>query len=159
MSAVALYARETAGYGRRLSETLERLRLAAQGHPGHIVQATSLGAEDMVVTDLIARHGLPIAIGTLQTGALHAETTALIDRIALHYGLAVEVHRPDPDAVTAFVAQHGELPMRRSLELRKACCALSMRWSARSFAALNPQRCSSGTMSTTTSPMARISPA
>ena len=124
MSAVALYARETAGYGRRLSETLERLRLAAQDHPGHIVQATSLGAEDMVVTDLIARHGLPIAIGTLQTGALHAETTALIDRIALHYGLAVEVHRPDPDAVTAFVAQHGELPMRRSLELRKACCAL-----------------------------------
>ena len=39
-----------------------------------VVFANSLGAEDMVLTDLIARHALPIAIGTLQTGALHAET-------------------------------------------------------------------------------------
>jgi phosphoadenosine phosphosulfate reductase len=36
------------------------------------VQTTSLGAEDMVVTDLIARHGLPIALATLDTGKLHA---------------------------------------------------------------------------------------
>ena len=58
------------------------------------MQATSLGAEDMVITDLIARLGCAIAIGTLETGMLHAETVALIPRIEQRYGLQVEVYRP-----------------------------------------------------------------
>lgn len=124
MSAIDLYARATAGVDGRVAHALAVLQSAATDHAGTIVQATSLGAEDMVVTDLIARHALPIAIATLETGALHAETVALIDTITRHYGLPVEVYRPQAEAVLHFVRTHGDEAMYRSLELRKACCGL-----------------------------------
>lgn len=124
MSAIALYARATEGFEARVAQAVERLRDAAAEHAGRIVQATSLGAEDMVITDLIARHALPIAIGTLETGKLHAETHALIDRIEQHYGLAVEVYRPKNEAVIEFVRANGEEAMYRSLALRKGCCGI-----------------------------------
>ena len=123
-SAIALYARKGPGFEAKLAATIERLRRAAAAHPDRIVQATSLGAEDMVLTDLIARHRLPIAIGTLETGALHAETVGLIARITAHYGLAVEIYRPQAEAVITFVREHGERAMYESLALRKACCGL-----------------------------------
>ena len=122
MSAIALYARQKPGFDERLAAALQTLRDAAAAHPGTIVQATSLGAEDMVVTDLIARHRLPIAIGTLETGALHAETVALIPRIEARYGLTVEVYRPVQEAVIEFVQHNGEQAMYQSIALRKACC-------------------------------------
>ena len=122
--AIEMHARATAGFDGRVAHALTVLQDAARAHPGRIVQTTSLGAEDMVVTDLIARHGLPIALATLDTGRLHAETLDLIPRILARYGLAVERWQPAPDPVLQFVARHGELPMRQSIELRKACCAL-----------------------------------
>jgi phosphoadenosine phosphosulfate reductase len=124
MNAVELNARPSAGYAGKVAHTLVQLELAAREHGGRIVQATSLGAEDMVLTDLIARHQLPIAIGTLDTGMLHAQTLALIPRIEARYGLTVERHAPQTDAVLHFVRRHGERPMFQSIELRKACCDL-----------------------------------
>ena len=124
MSAIALYARATDGFDDRVAHSVALLRQAASEHAGRVVQATSLGAEDMVVTDLIARHALSIAIGTLETGKLHAETSALIDRIEQHYGLAVEVYRPKNEAVIEFVRANGEEAMYRSLALRKSCCGI-----------------------------------
>jgi phosphoadenosine phosphosulfate reductase len=123
-SAIGLYAQHTAGFEDRLAATLQALRDAAAAHPGSIVQATSLGAEDMVITDLIARHQLPIAIGTLETGALHAETVALIGRIEQRYGLAVEVYRPVETAVVEFVQKNGDKAMYESIALRKGCCGI-----------------------------------
>jgi phosphoadenosine phosphosulfate reductase len=88
------------------------------------VQTTSLGAEDMVVTDLIARHGLPIALATLDTGKLHAETLALIPRIEERYGLKVEVLAAAAEAVIAFVRSTASGRCARASQLRKACCGL-----------------------------------
>lgn len=124
MNAVDLYARETPGHDVRVEQTLERLQQAAADHTGRIVQATSLGAEDMVVTDLIARHRLPIAIGTLETGMLHAETVDLIGQIEARYGFEVEVYRPVEASVIQFVEHNGERAMYDSIALRKACCAM-----------------------------------
>jgi len=124
MSAMALYARATPGYDHRVEDTLALLRHAAREHRDAIVHATSLGAEDMVITDLIARHRLPVAVATLQTGALHAETLALADRIERHYGIEVERWSPKPEAVVQFVRDHGPDAMYRSLALRKACCGV-----------------------------------
>jgi phosphoadenosine phosphosulfate reductase len=123
-SAVALYARETAGFDARLASALALLQRAAAEHPGRVVQATSLGAEDMVITDLIARHHMPITIGTLQTGMLHAETVALIGRIEARYAVPVEVYEPVAQSVIQFVAKHGERAMYQSIERRKGCCAM-----------------------------------
>ncbi len=124
MSAIDLYARATPGFDERVAATLGRLADAAAAHAGRIVQATSLGAEDMVITDLIARHRLPIAIATLETGRLHAETLALADATERRYGLVIERFRPEATATLHFVREHGELAMRQSVALRKACCAL-----------------------------------
>jgi phosphoadenosine phosphosulfate reductase len=124
MSAITLYARASAQFDERVAHAVAVLQSAATEHAGAIVQATSLGAEDMVLTDLIARHQLPIAIGTLDTGMLHAQTLALIPRIEARYGLGLERHAPQAEAVVHFVRQHGEQPMHRSIQLRKACCEL-----------------------------------
>lgn len=122
--AVDRQARRTPGQAERVAAAATRLHRAAARHAPRIVQATSLSAEDMVITDIIARHGLPIAVATLDTGALHAETLALVRRVESHYGLAVERWAPPAEAVAAFVARHGERSMYESLEQRQACCAL-----------------------------------
>ena len=124
LNAVQRHARPTAGHDERVAAAVTRLHRAAAQHAPRIVQATSLSAEDMVLTDIIARHGLPIVVATLDTGAVHAETLALVPRIEAHYGLAVERWAPPAEAVAAFVARHGELSMYESLEQRQACCAL-----------------------------------
>ena len=124
MSATALYARETPGFEARVQNALAVLQRAVAEHAGRVVQATSLGAEDMVITDLIARHRLAIAVSTLQTGMLHAETTALIPAIESRYALAVEVYEPVNESVVTFVRKNGERAMYDSVELRKGCCAI-----------------------------------
>jgi phosphoadenosine phosphosulfate reductase len=124
MSAIGLYARATAGFDERVAHAVAVLRSAATEHAGRIVQATSLGAEDMVITDLIARHALPIAVATLETGQLHAETVALIPRIEQRYDLAVEVFKPAQESVVHFVKTHGDKAMYESIDLRKQCCAI-----------------------------------
>jgi phosphoadenosine phosphosulfate reductase len=108
MSAIALYARKGPEYDARVAKAL----------------AVLLGAEDMVITDLIARHAVPISLGTLETGMLHPQTSALIPRIEERYGLKVEVYRPVNEAVVQFVKTNGEKAMYESLELRKACCGI-----------------------------------
>ena len=126
-SAIKLYNHPSADYAAKVQATLALLKAAAAEHPGKVVQATSLGVEDMVVTDLIARHQLPIAIGTLETGMLNPETVALIGTIEAHYaeaGVQVEVYQPAADAVVEFVGQHGDKAMYESIALRKACCGI-----------------------------------
>jgi phosphoadenosine phosphosulfate reductase len=122
--ATALYARATPGFDDRVEHALGLLVGAAEAHRGRIVQASSLGAEDQVVTDLIARFRLPIAVATLDTGKLHGETLALIGAVRERYATAIELYRPLQESVITFVGRHGEDAMRQSIELRKACCAM-----------------------------------
>jgi len=86
--------------------------------------ASSFGAEDMVLTDLIARHALPIRIFTLDTGRLPAETYTLIDRVRDHYQLPIDVFYPDHNALEGFVREHGPNAFYRSVDLRQQCCAI-----------------------------------
>ena len=123
-TATALYSRKTAGFDERVEGARHRLAYAAATHRGRIVQASSLGAEDQVLTDLIARNRLPIAVATLDTGMLHSETLVLIDDIRERYDIRVERYRPVQEAVISFVGRHGKDAMRQSVELRKACCAM-----------------------------------
>lgn len=124
VSAVAFYGRATRGFTKRVVEAVGLLDRAVAEHAGRIVQASSLGAEDMVITDLVARHRLGIAIATLETGKLHPQTVQMIPRIEAHYGIPVEVLRPVEDSVITFVDRHGVAAMYRSIELRKACCSI-----------------------------------
>ena len=100
--------------------TLERV--AAGFTPA--VLASSLAAEDMVLTDMILKAKLPIGIFTLETGRLHAETLAVIGKIKESYGYNVELYRPEPAAVENYVTQHGLNAFYDSVELRKECCRI-----------------------------------
>ena len=121
-TAIDRHARVKPGQAERVASALAVLQRAAAAHPGTVLFTTSLGVEDMVITDLIARHRLPIPLATLETGRLHAETLALIPRLEAHYGLAVERWLPNAEQTLHFVRDHGELAMRQSIDLRKACC-------------------------------------
>lgn len=122
--ATTLYARARPGFDARVEGAVARLVRAAEAHRGRIVQASSLGAEDQIVTDLIARFDLPIVVATLDTGKLHAETLDLIGVVRERYGIAIERYRPVREQTISFVARHGEGAMYESVELRKACCAM-----------------------------------
>ena len=122
--ATTLHARHTAGFEDRLLQTRALLVQAAHKHPGAIVQATSLGAEDMVVTDLVADLHLDIALATLDTGLLHLETQVQLEQVQARYGRQVQRFEPDASQVLHFVGRHGQRAMFESVNLRKACCAL-----------------------------------
>ncbi len=95
-------------------------RVAADFSPA--VFASSLAAEDMVLTDLILRASLPIGIFSLDTGRLHQETLAVLDAVKATYGHDIAVFRPDPAAVDAWVSANGLNAFYDSVELRRACC-------------------------------------
>jgi phosphoadenosine phosphosulfate reductase len=88
------------------------------------VLASSLSAEDMVLTHAIARARLPIGIFVLDTGRLNAETLLLIDEIRNAYGLKLEVFKPKEALVQQYVAAHGRDAFYGSVELRKRCCEI-----------------------------------
>lgn len=89
---------------------------------GNVAFASSLGAEDMVLTDAILANGLPIAIFTLDTGRLHRETLDLVECIAARYDYRIEAFKPDPAAVAAYISGNGLNAFYESVELRKRCC-------------------------------------
>jgi phosphoadenosine phosphosulfate reductase len=100
--------------------TLERI--AAAFSPA--VFASSLAAEDMVLTDLILKAGLPIGIFSLDTGRLHPETLAVLDDVKATYGYEVRLYQPETDAVDTYVAQNGLNAFYDSVEMRRECCRI-----------------------------------
>ncbi len=88
------------------------------------VFASSFGAEDMVLTDLIAKNRMNIHIFTLDTGRLPEATHSLIAGAAKRYGIEFGVFYPQSDALENFHQAHGANPFLRSVELRKQCCQL-----------------------------------
>jgi len=89
---------------------------------GNVAFASSLGAEDMIVTDAILTSRLSIAIFTLDTGRLPRETVELLDRMRQRYSHQIEVYRPDADEVAGYVSAHGVNAFYESVDLRKGCC-------------------------------------
>ena len=120
-NAIALNAKASADFKEKLAETIALLKQAVSEF-APVTQASSLGAEDVVITHLINQNALNIPVFVLETGALHRETLALLERTQAHSVAPVKVYRPSSEKVIAFVRTHGQDAMYESLELRKACC-------------------------------------
>lgn len=102
-----------------------RTLLAEAAHDyGQAALASSMGAEDMVLLDLIKRDRLPITVFTINTGRLPEQTLDLITRADARYRIGIEVVTPDAEAVAQFDANNGSDGIFKSVETRKACCAL-----------------------------------
>jgi len=86
--------------------------------------ASSYGAEDMVLMDLICKFAPEIEIFTLDTGRLPKETYEVMQAAKAHYNREVKVFFPDAAEVEAFVTQKGPNAFYDSVELRKQCCRI-----------------------------------
>jgi phosphoadenosine phosphosulfate reductase len=104
----------------RLLETLDNI---VRRHPDAVF-ASSLAAEDMVLTHAIAQQGGGIGVFTLDTGRLHAETLGMIEVVRARYNIVVQVFQPIPEAVERHVQDHGAFAFYESVDLRKACCQI-----------------------------------
>jgi phosphoadenosine phosphosulfate reductase len=131
VSAVELSARPSVDFEVKLAKTKVLLQQAARdyapltaGEAARISQASSLGAEDVVVSDLINTLELDIGIFVLETGMLHPETLDLLTRLRGTSRAPVEVFTPATEAVVEFVKREGKDAMYKSITLRKACCQI-----------------------------------
>ncbi|MCE9666516.1 phosphoadenylyl-sulfate reductase [Myxococcus stipitatus] len=86
--------------------------------------ASSFGVEDMVLIDLARKHAPSLRVFTLDTGRLPPETYELIEVVRNRYGVHVETYFPERGRVEALESEQGFFSFRRSLEARKACCAI-----------------------------------
>lgn len=80
------------------------------------------GAEDVVLIDLAARTGRPFSVFTLDTGRLHPETYAFVERVREHYGVAIELMSPDAAALEALVRTKGLFSFYR--DGHGECCGI-----------------------------------
>jgi phosphoadenosine phosphosulfate reductase len=90
----------------------------------NIVLANSLGAEDMVLTDLILKDFPGIGIFSLDTGRLPEETYALMQRLEEKYGYRVKLYYPDTATIENFTRTRGINAFYNSVEMRKECCRI-----------------------------------
>jgi len=84
--------------------------------------ATSLAAEDMVITDAISKAGAKIKLFTLATGRLHQETVDMVKTTQDHYSIVIEKVYPQESDVQAFIDQYGMNGFYDGEEPKKACC-------------------------------------
>ena len=101
---------------------LELLKNAVIEFGKEITFANSMGAEDMVLTDIILRERLPIEIFSLDTGRLPVETYDLMAEVESTYQTKLRILFPRHDTVEAYVRNHGINAFYESIDLRKACC-------------------------------------
>ncbi len=86
--------------------------------------ASSFGAEDVVVIDLIAKVRKETTIFTLDTGRLPEETYEVMDQIRQRYGVILTSYFPDRGAVEKLEREKGFYSFRQSVENRKECCGI-----------------------------------
>jgi phosphoadenosine phosphosulfate reductase len=86
--------------------------------------ANSLGAEDMVLVDLIQKHKLNVEIFSIDTGRLPSETYNLIQKVEDKYQFKIKLYFPNQENVEHYVNTYGINAFYNSLDLRKSCCAI-----------------------------------
>ncbi len=84
--------------------------------------ATSMGAEDQVITHMLAKISKSANIFTLDTGRVFPETYDLLHRTVNRYGLQIKSYYPDTTQVEEMVNSKGINLFYESIENRKLCC-------------------------------------
>ncbi len=100
----------------------ESIALLCDLFPGKVVFSTSLGQEDQVITEIIAKNHLDVNLFTLDTGRLFYETYDLLARTIVKYRLDIKTYYPNTASVEDFVRTKGINAFYESPENRKSCC-------------------------------------
>lgn len=86
--------------------------------------ANSLGAEDMVLIDLIQKNKLSVEAFSIDTGRLPPETYNLIQKVEDKYQFKIKLYFPDHQKIESYVNTNGINAFYNSVDLRKSCCAI-----------------------------------
>lgn len=102
----------------------DALRSTTDLFPGKVKLSSSLGQEDQVLTDIIARQAIPISIFTIDTGRLFEQTYETLERTRARYKISIDVFFPQAEAVQQMVNQYGVNLFYESVENRHTCCGV-----------------------------------
>lgn len=103
----------------------EILSLSLNTFAPKIAFASSFGAEDVVVIDLMHKIlGNKSRIFTLDTGRLNPETYDVMDEISKRYDISIETMFPDSGEIEKMVRDRGINLMYDSIDNRKMCCGV-----------------------------------
>jgi len=91
---------------------------------GPAVYSNSLGAEAMVLTDIIWTHVPEIDIFSIDTGRLHEETYELLEKLERRYRRKIRLVYPDAQSLEKLVGAQGVNGFYESLEARVSCCGV-----------------------------------
>jgi len=102
--------------------SVEVLRFFIQNHKNKLAFSTSLGAEDQVITQMIAGIDPDVYMFTLDTGRLFPQAYDLLDLTRQRYKVSIKVMFPENKAVEEMVHSKGINLFYESIENRKLCC-------------------------------------
>jgi phosphoadenosine phosphosulfate reductase len=127
--------------GKKMNENFEKMsaeeiiKWALQKYGDKVALASSFGAEDVILIDMLVKiyrsmfnvqrstNNQP-RIFTLDTGRLPQETYDVMDRIREKYNVEIKVFYPDARAVEDIVEKYGFNLFYKSIELRQLCCRI-----------------------------------
>lgn len=108
-------------------DLVERIKLIAEHIEGRVAFSTSVGLEDQVILQAIAKSrvvksGADFDVFTLDTGRLFPEVLETIELSELRYRTRIRLVSPDAREVEDLVSRDGVFGFRQSVENRKNCC-------------------------------------
>jgi len=106
----------------RLEQTVAWLKQAADEYADKVVFASSFGAEDVVLMDMLVRNQIAIRVISLDTGRLPQETYDVMQVWCKQSSLNIDIFLPDANDVESMIKQDGVNLFHDSIEKRKQCC-------------------------------------
>ncbi len=107
-----------------LKTTEDVLKWASDNLHPKLAKASSFGAEDSLLIDLMTKINPKFRFFTLDTGRLPQETYDIMDKLSKKYNVTFEVMFPDAEEVKEMVQTRGINLFYDSVENRQLCCGI-----------------------------------
>lgn len=121
MAQQAINLQLTQAQSAKVRATVGLLKQVVQEH-GKVTYANSLGAESMVLTDLIWTQVPQIDIFSIDTGRLHEETYNLLERVERRYQRRMRLVYPNTQSLESYTVEHGINGFYNGVPERQSCC-------------------------------------
>jgi len=108
----------------RIKTTEEALQWVSDNLHPKVAKASSFGAEDAVVMDIMLKINPNFRFFTLDTGRLPQETYDIMDIVRKKYNISIEVLFPDTKEVEEMVKEKGVNLFYESVDNRELCCEI-----------------------------------
>jgi len=107
-----------------LKTSQDALKWAPDNRHPRVAEASSFGAEDSVIINMMVKINPKARFFTLDTGRLNPETYTIIDELSKKYNITFEVMFPDAKEVEEMVTAKGINLFYDSVENRQLCCSI-----------------------------------